>query len=153
MSLTLRIRRLLQCWECKAVRCHAHQHWRGGGYIRRNNRSRQRNIEFAILNSVYRLRLTMSTIHQMCEAKYATVQSTDDDSTQHYEFNWCLRSPLGGRLLMQRVTQYRHDVLRTRCYEQARGNSPLQFLPAPFGVCFGKAAIIRPRAPHRDDNS
>ena len=48
---------------------------------------------------------------------------------------------------MQRVTQYRHDVLRTKCEEQANGNSPLEFLPAEFGICFGKAAIIRPRAP------
>ena len=31
------------------------------------------------------------------------------------------RSPLGGRLLMQSVTQYHHDVLRTRCDEQAKG--------------------------------
>ena len=29
--------------------------------------------------------------------------------------------------------------------------SLLHFSPAPLGVCFGKAAIIRPRAPPRDD--
>ena len=87
----------------------------------------------------------------MCEANYATAQPKDDDLTEHYEFNWCLRSPLGRRLLMQRVTQYHNDVLRTRCEEQASGNSPLQFLPSIFGVCFSKAAIIRPRAPPRDD--
>ena len=97
-----------------------------------------------------RLRLPMSTAHHMCEGNQSTAQPKDDDLTEHFEFNWCLRSPLGGRLLMQRVTQYRHDVLRTRCEEQASGNSPLQFLPAAFGVCFGKAAIIRPRAPPRD---
>ena len=93
----------------------------------------------------------MSTAHHMCETHYATAQPKDGDLTEHYEFNWCLRSPLGRRLLMHRVTQYHHDVLRTRCEEQASGNSPLQFLPAAFGVSFGKAAIIRPRAPPRDD--
>ena len=108
-------------------------------------------IQFAILSRVCRLRLPMSTAHHMCEANKYAAQPKDDDLTEHYEFNWCLRSPLGGRLLMQRVTQYHHDVFKTRCEEQASGNSPLQFLPAAFGVCFGKAAIIRPRAPPRDD--
>ena len=61
----------------------------------------------------------MSTTHLMCEAKYATAQSTDDYLTQHYEFNWCLRSPRGGRLLMQSGTQYHNDVLKTSCEEQA----------------------------------
>ena len=108
-------------------------------------------VDFAILNSMYRLRMPISTAYSMCEANRSTAQPKDDDLTEHYEFNWCLRSPLGGRLLMQRVTQYRHDVLRTRCEEQASGNSPLQVVPAAFGICFGKAAIIRPRAPPRDD--
>ena len=122
----------------------------GGGHIRTSIRSRNMKIDFAILNSVYQLRMPISTAHNMCEANKYTAQLKDDDLTEHYEFNWCLRSPLGGRLLMQKVTRYRHDVLRTRCEEQASGNSPLQFLPAAFGVCFGKAAIIRPRAPPRD---
>ena len=82
-------------------------------------------IEFAILNSMYPLQLPMSTAHHMCEANQSTAQPKDDDLTEHFEFNWCLRSPLGGRLLMQSVTQYHHDVLRTRCDEQASGNSPL----------------------------
>ena len=39
-----------------------------------------------------------------CEANYATAQPNDDE---HYEFNWCLRSPLGSRLLMQiRIPEY-----------------------------------------------
>ena len=42
------------------------------------------------------------------------------------------------------------DVLKTRCEEQARCNSPL-YLDRGVGVCFGEAAIIRPRAPPRDD--
>ena len=80
----------------------------------------------------------MSTANHMCEANKSTAQPKDDELTEYYEFNWCLRSPLGARLLMQSVTQYYHDVLRTRCEEQASGNSPLQFLPAAFGVCFGR---------------
>ena len=38
------------------------------------------------------------------------------------------------------------DVLKTRCEEQARCNSPL-YLDRGVGVCFGKAAIVRPGAP------
>jgi hypothetical protein len=63
---------------------------------------------------MYRLRLPLSTAHHMREANKSTAQPKDDDLTDHYEFNWCLRSPLGGRLLMQSVTQYRHRMLRTR---------------------------------------
>ena len=59
-----------------------------------------------------------------CEANYATAQPNDDE---HYEFNWCLRSPLGGRLLMQiRIPEYmtcfRRDAKRggaAGIYEQA----------------------------------
>ena len=87
----------------------------GGGHIRTSIRSRKMKIDFAILNSMYRLRMPISTAYSMCEANKSTAQPKDDDLTEHYEFNWCLRSPLGGRLLMQSVTQYHHDVLRTRC--------------------------------------
>ena len=87
----------------------------GGGHIRTSIRSRKIKIDFAILNSMYRLRMPISTAYSMCEANKSTAQPKDDDLTEHYEFNWCLRSPLGGRLLMQSVTQYHHDVLRTRC--------------------------------------
>ena len=82
-------------------------------------------IEFAILRNMYRLRLPMSTAHHMCEANNHTTQPKDDDLTEHYEFNWCLRSRRGVCLLMQSLTQYHHDVLRTRCEEQDSGNSPL----------------------------
>ena len=75
-------------------------------------------IEFAILNSMYRLLLSMSTAPHMCEASYATAQPKDDDLTEHYEFNWCLRSPLGGRLLMHTGIQDHYDVLKTRCEER-----------------------------------
>ena len=75
--------------------------------------------EVAVHNGMYRLRLPMSTIHHMCEAKHATAQSTDDDFMQRYEFTWCLRSPLEGRLLMQSGTKYHNDVLKTSCEEQA----------------------------------
>ena len=64
----------------------------GGGRIRTTSRSRKMKIEFAVVNSMYRLRLPMSTIHHICEFRYATAQSKDDDLTEHYEFNWCLRS-------------------------------------------------------------
>ena len=85
----------------------------GSGHIR------GRSIELAMLNNMYRLRLPMSTIHQTCEAKYAIAQSTDNDFTEHYEFNWCLRSLLGGRLLMQSGTQYHNGEVKTACEEQA----------------------------------
>ena len=104
-------------------------------------------VEFTILNSMYRLRLQISTAHHMCEDNYATAQPKDGDLTEHYGFNWCLRSPLGGRLLMQSGTQYHDAVLKTRCEEHASCNSPLHFLPAAIGACFGKAAFIGPRAP------
>ena len=42
----------------------------------------------------------MFAAHHMCEAKKYTKQLKDDDLTEHYEYNWCLRSPLGVRLLM-----------------------------------------------------
>ena len=61
----------------------------------------------------------MFTAHHMCEANKYTTQPKDDDLTEHYEFNWCLRSPLGVRLLMSRATQYHKDLLRTRWGEQA----------------------------------
>ena len=64
----------------------------------------------------------MFTAHHMCEANKYTTQPKDDDLTEHYEFNWCLRSPLGVRLLMSRATQYHKDLLRTRWGEQASGN-------------------------------
>ena len=35
--------------------------------------------------------------------------------SKHIKSEHQRRSPLGGRLLMQSVTQYHHDVLRTRC--------------------------------------
>ena len=115
MPLTLRTRRSLQCWECTAVRMSFSSTLEGGGHIRTSNRSRQLKLDFATLNSVYRLRMPISTAHNMCEANKSTAQPKDDDLTEHYEFNWCLRSPLGGRLLMESVTQYHHDMLRTRC--------------------------------------
>ena len=119
----------------------------GAGHIRTSIRSRNMKIDFAILNSMYRLRMPISTAYSMCEANKSTAQPKDDDLTEHYEFNWCLRSPRGIRLLLQSFTQYDHDALRTRCEKQASGTSQLQVLPTTFGVCFGKAAIIRPRAP------
>ena len=61
----------------------------------------------------------MFTAHNMCDANKYTTQPKDDILTEHYEFNWCLRSPLGGRLLMQSATQYHNDVLKTSCEEQA----------------------------------
>ena len=61
----------------------------------------------------------MFAAHHMCEAKKYTKQLKDDDLTEHYELNWCLRSPLGGRLLMQSGTQYHNDVLKTSCEEPA----------------------------------
>ena len=61
----------------------------------------------------------MSTAHHMCEANYATAQLKDDDLTEHHELNWCLRSPLGGRLLVQSGTQDHNDVLKTSCEEPA----------------------------------
>ena len=42
------------------------------------------------------------------------------------------------------------DAPKTRCEEQTKCNSSL-YLDRGVGVCFGKAAIIRPRAPPRDD--
>ena len=150
MPLTLGVRRPLQCWKYKAVICHSDQHWRGG-HLRTSIRSKKRNIAVVLLISMSRLRLSRSTAHHMREADKSNAQPKDDNLTEHYEFNWCLRSPLGGRLLMQSVTQYHHDVPTTRREEHAPGNSPLSFLLTAFGVCFGKAAIIRPRAPPRDD--
>ena len=117
----------------------------GGGRIRTSSRSRKMKMEFAVLNIMYRLRLPMSTIHHICEFRYATAQSKDDDLTEHYEFKWCLRSPCGCRLLMQSGTQYHNDVLKTRCEEQA--NLLLSNMRASVYACFGKAAIVRPRAP------
>ena len=76
-------------------------------------------IDFAILNSMYRLRMPISTAYSMCEANKSTAQPKDDELTEYYEFNWCLRSPCGCRLLMQSGTQHHNDVLKTRCEEQA----------------------------------
>ena len=151
------------------------------------------------MNKMSRLGLPMSTIHHICEFRYATAQSTDDDFTAHYEFKWCLRSPCWCRLLMQSGTQYHNDVLKTRCVSAAEISRLLQcesmlqqseafcvyhtgdscprrpmmttlamqaftlacMLPFTRGsipgvndnmrasvyACFGKAAIVRPRAP------
>ena len=74
---------------------------------------------------MYRLRLPMSTAHHMCEASYAIAQPKGDDLTEHYEFNWCLRSPLGGRLLMRSGTKDRNDLVKTKCKEKANCNCPL----------------------------
>ena len=90
-----------------------------GGRIRTSSRSRKMKMEFAVVNNMSRLGLPMSTIHHICEFRYATAQSKDDDLTEHYEFKWCLRSPCWCRLLMQGGTQYHNDVLKTRCEEQA----------------------------------
>ena len=65
----------------------------------------------------------MSTAHNMFEAFYASSPPKDDNLTDRYEFNWCLRSPLGGRLLMHRGSQYHSDALETRCEEHASSNS------------------------------
>ena len=91
----------------------------GRGRIRTSSRSRKMKIEFAVVNSMYRLRLPLSTIHHICESRHATAQSKDNDLTEHYEFNWCLRSPRGSRFLMQSGTQYHNDVLKTRWEEHA----------------------------------
>ena len=93
-------------------------------------------IEFVLLSGMCRLRLPRSTAHHMCEANKLTAQPKGDDLTEHYEFNWCLRSPLGGRLLRPSVNQYHHDVPGTRCEKQATGNPPSQFLPATFWSLF-----------------
>ena len=34
----------------------------------------------------------MSTAHHMREANKSTAQPKDDDLTEHYELNWCLRA-------------------------------------------------------------
>ena len=120
--------RPLQCWECKAVRYRSHQHWRGGGRMRTSSRSRKMKIEFAVVNGMTRLRLPMSTIHHTCESRYVTAQSKDNDLTEHYEFNWCLRSRRGCRFLMQSGTQYHNDVLKTRCEEHASLLLSIRFL-------------------------
>ena len=51
---------------------------------------------------------------------HATAQTKEDHLSEHYEFNWCLRSPLGGRLLMHIGTQDNYDVLKTRCEDGGR---------------------------------
>ena len=91
----------------------------GCGRIRTSSRSRKMKIEFAVVNNMYRLRLPMSTIHNICESWCVTAHSKGNDLTEHYEFNWCLRSPRGSRFLMQSGTQYHNDVLKTRCEEHA----------------------------------
>ena len=78
----------------------------------------QMKIEFEILNSMYRLLLPMSTAPHMREASCAAAKRKDGDLTEHSEFNWCLRSPLEGRLLMHTGTQDHYDVLETRCEER-----------------------------------
>ena len=83
---------------------------KGGVHIPTNSRSRKMRIEFANLNSMYRLRLPMCTARRMCGPNSANAQPKDDDLTEHYEFNWCLRSPLGGRLLMQSGTQHHNET-------------------------------------------
>ena len=70
--------------------------------------------------------------------------------SKHIKSEHRRRSPLGGRLFMQRVSQDNHDVPRTRCEEQATGSSPSQFLPTAFGIVFGNAAIIRPGKPRHE---
>ena len=89
----------------------------GGGRMRTSSRSRKMKIEFAVVNSMTRLRLPMSTIHHTCESRYATAQSKDNDLTEHYEFNWCLRSRRGCRFLMQSGTQDHNNILKARCEE------------------------------------
>ena len=119
--------------------------------MRTSSRSRKMKIEFAVVNSMTRLRLPMSTIHHTCESRYATAQSKDNDLTEHYEFNWCLRSRRGCRFLMQSGTQYHDDVLKTRCEEHASCNSPCialhHSLPPPqiLAVCCDCDKNLPPR--------
>ena len=54
----------------------------------------------------------------MCDANCATAQPNDDE---HYEFNWCLRSPPGGRLLMEVGIQENYDALQTRREKEGVG--------------------------------
>ena len=100
----------------------------GGGRIRTTSRSRKMKIEFAVVNSMYHLRLPMSTIHNICESRCVTAHSKDNDLTEHYEFNWCLRSRRGCRFLMQSGTQYHNDVLKMRCEEHANLLLSITFL-------------------------
>ena len=72
-------------------------------------------IEFEILSNMYRPLLPLSASNHMCVASSVTVQPKDDDLAEHYEFNWCLRSPLGGRLLMRSGTKDRNDLVKTKC--------------------------------------
>ena len=101
----------------------------GGGHIGTSIRSRKTKIVFAILSRVCRLRLPMSTAHHMCEANKYTAQPKDDDWTEHYEFNWCLRA----------------DPIRLTCSQKpASRNRTLAHDLCIFNILNGDGCSLRP---------
>ena len=97
----------------------------GGGHIRASCRSGK--MKSWIWDSEQNLSCPCANFcgPHTCEANYATAQATDDE---HYEFNWCLRSPLGGRLLMHIGIHENYDLLQTRG-EEGDGRSCTNKLP------------------------
>ena len=73
----------------------------GGAPTCTNTRTRKMKFDFAIHDIMSRLLLLKCTAHHMRETIDATAQSKHDEMSEYYEFNWCLRSPAGGRLAMQ----------------------------------------------------
>ena len=65
-----------------------------------NNRSRKMKLDLAIHNEMSHLPLRMLRSHHMRKPIDVAAQCKHDKVSEHYEFNWCLRSPAGGRLVM-----------------------------------------------------
>ena len=63
-------------------------------------------IKVAVADSMHLRAVTIVTAHDLCGAKYTKIQPKDDDLTEHYEFNWCLRSRPGGCFSLRNGTTY-----------------------------------------------
>ena len=133
------------------MRCHAHQHWRGAGIY-----EEAADLEDGTPTSQY----TTVCIVYDCQCLRSTTCAKPSMRLHNRRTTiLCSATNLLGAYgpplrvvssckVAQSITMM---CLRRVARSRPACNSPLHYLPTPFGVCFGKDAIIGPRAPPRDD--
>ena len=118
----------------------------GAGIYEQESDQEKMKSEVAVPSHMYRHRMPMSTPNRRWEAKRSSPQPKDDDVTEHFEFNWCLRSPLGGGLLIQSVTQ--HPRAGAAQHPPRRGPKQMERSPATRHPQGSSSNILYNTAPH-----
>jgi len=133
------------------VRCHAHQHWRGAGIYEEaaGQEEGTSNSRYSTVCLVYDCQCLRSTTCAKPSMRLHNRRTTILPSTTN--LIGAYGPPLGAGVVSSCAPNITMMCLRRVARSRSACNSPLHCLPTPLGVCFGKDAIIGPRAPPRDD--